>query len=281
MSDGQESARGAVDARASGNMAVAKAAAILSVVLGHFGLGIDVFWNVTSVGLFIFGFSSGYFTSARYHGTCRPLTYWRRKGVRLGVPLLGANAFLLVLFLVKGTPGVWTWQTAVNMVGMTGLLNWFTPGNPSPFGVGLWFLTLLLIFYMLYPLIRLLTRSRAALWGLAGLGLAAYLLLQQYVPLSHALWLSAWSILFGILVHRTGLAIPVRLGAALAGLLACAMLLLNLALGVNQLNVYLLVALSVFTVLAVKDAALPKWLFGPGRFISSCLLQIYVLHFHL
>ncbi len=39
---------------------------------------------------------------------------------------------------------------------MTGFLNWLDIENNSPFGAGMWFLTLLLIFYAFFPFLRLL-----------------------------------------------------------------------------------------------------------------------------
>ena len=59
------SARGGVEPKISRNFQIAKVLAILLVVVGHFGLGVSL-WQLVTVGLFVFGFSSGYFTSAKY-----------------------------------------------------------------------------------------------------------------------------------------------------------------------------------------------------------------------
>ena len=122
---------------------------------------------------------------------------WRHFGegssVASGRISLVINVFLLCLFLVQRRPGIVTWQTPVNMLGLSGILNWFDLPNPSPFGAGLWFFTLLLTFYALYPILRLVSRSRGWLAALACVSLVAFAVLDRCCPMGHALWLTAWS----------------------------------------------------------------------------------------
>ncbi len=135
------------------NFMLGKVVAIYAVAAAHF-LPLPGDWIAASVGLFVFGFSSGFFTSAKYQDDFQLGRFWWKKLTRLGPDLLVINLFLLVLFLAQGKSGIWTWQTLTSLLGVKGFLTWFGLKNPSPFGAGIWFLTLLLIFYAVYPLLR-------------------------------------------------------------------------------------------------------------------------------
>ena len=270
-----------IDKNASYNFGIAKAVAILLVFTGHFGTGVDFFWIPVALGLFVFGFSSAYFTSAKYHDSLRLGPFWRNKLYRLAPNVLVINAFLLALFLVEGRPGIWTLQTPVNVLGLTGFLNWFRLVNTSPFGAGLWFFTLLLLFYATYPILRRLSRSRPALYVTTCASLVAAVVLDHYVTMGHALWLSAWGFVFGVFVQRTGPGGKPVVSAAVGLVLAAAMLALNLALGVKTLNFYFIVAMSACAVLWLKDARLPAWPLRPFGVVSGIILEVYLIHSYL
>lgn len=86
--------------------------------------------------------------------------------------------------------GLWPAVT-VGLFGLTGLLNWFGLADNSPFGAGMWFLTLLLIFYAIYPLLRRIGASRWTLWIMGLASLAACVACQYLLPMEHMLWLTA------------------------------------------------------------------------------------------
>ena len=270
-----------VDDRVSFNFRVARAVAILLVFTGHFGTGIAFFWVPVSIGLFVFGFSSAYFTSAKYHGRFQMAAYWKKKLYRLGPKLLVTDLFLLVLFILRGESGILTWQTPVNLLGLTGFLNWMHLANPSPFGAGLWFFTLLLLFYAVYPVLRKLAWSQAALGFVTCLGLVGAVVLNRYVVVGHALWFTAWSFIFGVLVQRVSLKLRPVLGAVTVIVSAAAMLVLNLVLEFKALNFVLIVVASVGTVFWLKDARLPRRLFGPVATVFGSTLEIYFVHSYL
>lgn len=272
---------GTVDKNASRNFEIAKAVAILLVFTGHFRTGIQGFWIPVSVGLFVFGFSSAYFTSAKYHDSFRLGQFWEKKLYRLVPSLLVINFFLLVLFIIEVKTGIWTWQTLVNVLGLTGFLNWFGLGNPSPFGGGLWFFTLLLLFYAAYPVLRRAGRSRVLLYVAVGTTLVAALLLNCYVAMGHALWLTSWSFVFGVFVQRMGVHVRPVLGAVVAAVLAAVTFVLNAAFGVGMFNSYLIIAISVCAVLWLKDARLPVWPLHPLQWVSGIVLEVYILHPYL
>ena len=85
----------------SESFSVAKFLAILLVVTGHYFEG-SLLWIPVTIGLFVFSFSSGYFTSERYFGHIAIKKFWAGKFKRLLPPLLIVNIFLLLLFLWQG-----------------------------------------------------------------------------------------------------------------------------------------------------------------------------------
>jgi peptidoglycan/LPS O-acetylase OafA/YrhL len=266
----------------SRNFRVAKPAAIVLVMLGHFATGIPGFWMLVTVGLFVFGFSSGYFTSLRYHEGFRWGPFWRRKAVRLLPHLLGADLFLLALFLTRGREGIWTWQTLLGVTGLKGFLTWLGLPNPSPYGAGVWFLTLLLLFYAAYPLLRLAVRRRAGAVALTAVGLAATLLLQWLAPMGHMLWLTAWAFVFGVAAERLALRTSAWWsGAAAAGLALVLGALNATGIGSEAVNFLLLVGLCVIATMWIKSAALLGTALAPLGALSGCLLEMYLLHAYL
>lgn len=126
-------------------------------------LQIENFWVPVTIGLLVFSFSSGYFTSLKYNGNFSKKEFWLKKARRLGVNLAVINVFLLILFLIQGRSGIWTWHTIVSLLGLNGFLNWFYIRNLSPFGAGMWFFTLLLVFYLAYPVLEQLNRKKSIL----------------------------------------------------------------------------------------------------------------------
>lgn len=266
--------------RESRNFEIGKALAILIVVVGHFEVGPNI-WMIVSVGLFIFGFSSGFFTSAKYNKALPLGPYWRNKCWRLVPDLLLCNLVLVLLLSARGRPGLWTWQSALHGFGLSGILNWSGLANPSPLGAGLWFFTVLLAFYLVYPLLR--PASRLLRWF--GLGTAATLVaclwLQRHVDPGHMLWVTAWSFVFGVFVERSGLRIR-SLFCILGGLGAVvALLVLNVTLKFTAANMFLLILACISAALWLCVARLPSLLARVLRPVTRSMLPIYVMHSYL
>jgi uncharacterized protein YneF (UPF0154 family) len=188
-------------ARTSNNFSAAKGAAVITVMIGHY-TDIPNFWVVVSVALLIFSITSGYFTWQRYHGEFLLRKFWRRKLVRLLPQLFVIEIFLFALFLVQDQPGLWSWHTVINLSGMNGFLNWFRIPNQSPYGAGMWFLTLLIIFYGVYPLMEMVFRRKASSLFITVMGCLCFFLLNTYVLYSHAVWLTATGFIVGIFIAR-------------------------------------------------------------------------------
>lgn len=262
----------------SRNFATAKVLAILLVATGHF-FADSPLWLAASIGLFVFGFSSGYFSAQKYGGRFQAGPFWAAKGRRLLLSLLVLNAVLLALFLVQGRDGLLSWQTLLAMVGLSGWLDWLGQPNPSPFGQGLWFLTLLLLYYAAFPLIDRPCRQHPAQVGLVALALTT--LLQATVPMSHMLWMTVAAFLCG---HAAaGLRVPASPWIARAALLgAVGMLALAYALDAPALLRYLaLLGLALAAVLQLLGDPWPGRLLAPLGTLGGCVLQIYVLHPYL
>ena len=190
----------------SRNLSVAKGFSALTVMFGHY-THIPNFWVIVTIGMLIFSISSGYFTYYNSHGSFSCFQYWYRKGNRLIPHLLTINIFLFGLFLFQGKPGVWSIHTLVNLSGMNGLLNWFRIQNISPFGNGMWFLTLLIIFYVVYPLLEKFYRNKKVSIVFTILLLLFFYYMHLRIQFGHALWLTASGFPIGLYLARSKLSL--------------------------------------------------------------------------
>ncbi|WP_137936632.1 acyltransferase family protein [Chitinivorax sp. B] len=263
----------------SRNFESAKVLAILIVASGHF-FPASAYWVVVSVALCMFGFASGYFTAEIYGSNPAPWPFIRNKLIRLGPDLLAINLVLLVLFLFKEEDGIATWQSLVGILGLTGFLNWFHLPNPSPFGGGLWYFTLLLIFYVCYPLLTKLLRPGPIGIGVTFTLLLAALVLTHRVPYGHMLWLTAFSFCYGVAFANQAWRVTAITTATLllVAILACAIAKFGLGTPVNSLAV--IVVLSIFTLQWLLWAKLPDWCHAPFKPFGPCVVEIYILHTH-
>lgn len=265
---------------ASRNFQIAKVVGILTVATAHFFPG-TMLWVPSSIALFVFGFSSGYFTHLKYRQRFDVISYWKNKVLRLGYALLVIDVFLLVVCSFTSSRSIWVWQTILHLVGLGGLLDWLGIANESPLGGGMWFLTLLLAFYALYPLLRLLNRyepgsSLLLVFALAGMGYC-----HVRYPIGYDLWPTAFSFLFGVYVAEH----PFRLPAWVYGLggLVCVSLMVsfNFMFRINSYNAVLIAAASAICTLWLREATLPTWLVRPVSHLSDMIIEIYLIHTYL
>lgn len=261
------------------NFSVAKVLAILLVVAGHFFDG-TLLWIPVTVGLFVFAFSSAYFTTKKYGDNFEQSSFWSNKIGRLAIPFWVTQGFLLLLFLATGRDGIWTWQTLVHWLGQSGWLNWFVIPNASPFGAGLWFFTLLLVFYLLYPLIARWNATPKKANMLLPVALFMALILSHEVKVGHALWLTAFAFWFGVYAARNPLGGSARLWL-IAGAVSMFIMLAANFLGVKFLNTLLLFCMSISAVLWIEKAVLPRIYFSWAMLLSPVLLEIYLIHTYL
>ena len=271
---------GSISHNTSLNFHAAKVLCILLVAVGHFGVGVSL-WMPITVALFVFAFSSGFFTSAKYHDSFDFRTFWKKKLLRLGPDLLLIDLFLLGLFVIQGRDNLWTWQTGIGVLGLKGFVNWLGLPSHTPFGAGQWFFTLLLIFYVLYPALRWTGRSAPRLVAVTALAFGLCALGQLFLPMGHMLWLTGWGFVVGVCTERLGLRLPPW--AALTAIAAAAGVLLgvNLLANFRELNLLLLATICVLASLWLKDARLPERPLRTVAFLSPCILFIYFLHSYL
>lgn len=265
---------------ASSNFQIAKVLGILIVATAHFFPN-TMLWVPSSVALFIFGFSSAYFTHLKYSQQFDAVPYWRNKVSRLGYSLLVINTFLLAVSSLVSTRTIFVWQTPLHLVGLSGLLDWLHIGNASPLGNGMWFFTLLLIFYGVYPLLRManqhvLSSSLLILIALVGMSYCHF-----HYPVGYDLWLTAFSFIFGVYIagHPIHLSASLYLlgGAASVSLMG----VLNFLLKINDYNFFLIMAASALLTVWLREAILPAWLLRPISYLSDIVLEIYLIHTYL
>jgi hypothetical protein len=204
--------------------------------------------------------------------------FWLRKVQRLGIKLAVIDLFLLLLFLIGHRSGIWTWQTIVNVFGLNGFLNWFQIRNPSPFGRGMWFFTLLLIFYLLYPILEYLTRNKPISFFLTALFVLIAFYLHNHVEIGHALWLTACGFVLGIVFARNMIKIPLYL--SIVALICCLFIMsyLNYFLGIKTYNYFLILSLGILSASVLINIRLPFAFFTASSFFSGCIFEIYLIH---
>lgn len=267
-----------MDKTVSLNFSVAKVIAIFTVVASHWFKDLPL-WIPATIALFLFGFSSSFFTGRLYGQDVDIGAFWKKKLQRLGVRYWLILAVLALLLLVQGRD-IWHWHTLVHVAGMSGILNLFAP-SASALGRGLWFFTLLLFFYALYPLLakRLVASPRTSLALV--LTVAGLLVLNEVVRLGFALWLTMIGFVLGIYAGVNQVALRTR--AVDAVLLAAPVLLAftNAVLGMSAFNMPLLGLFALALSLRLTIPATPLTLLRPLVTLEACLLEIYLIHSYL
>jgi hypothetical protein len=262
------------------NFSLAKVVAILLVVFGHWGVN-SLFWIPVTFGLFVFAFSSAYFTSRIYGLNVDTGRFWRRKLERLGLRYWIILSFIAALSLAEGKT-VLHWHTLVHYIGLSGVINWAGLPSQSALGAGLWFFTLLLLFYLAYPFLARASRTplRAGLLALASSVVAVWL--QGHVNVGHALWLTVLGFILGVVygMHKR----QVHPGMALLLTVSSCLLLavLNVVAGYGGMNPALIACASIGIVLWLANGRIASLapLVQLAR-LEKYLLEIFLIHTYL
>lgn len=267
-----------MDTTVSRNFSIAKVLAILVVVISHWFKEIDL-WILASIALFLFGFSSAFFTGRIYGVNVDVRAFWSNKLRRLGVRywlILGA---LTVLLVIQGHDVV-HWHSIVHYIGLSGVLNLFGP-SASALGNGLWFFTLLLLFYAAYPLLasRLIASTRTTIVMAATT--AGLLYLDQSLRLGFSLWLTMLGFIIGIYAGVNRLQLKAGMLNALLIAIPLLIVVANVVFRVREFNMILLSAFALAISLRLTLPGL--WLGGLGFLVTfeACLLEIYLIHGYL
>ena len=269
-----------IDATISRNFETAKVAAILTVACGHF-LPPSSFWVVVSVALCLFAFASGYFTALIYGDNADPLSFVRNKLTRLGPDLIAINLLLLAMFLLQGKSNILSWQSLLGVLGLSGWLNWLHLPNPSPFGAGLWYFSLLLLFYVCYPLLTRLLRSGAMGKVATFVLLLATLFLSDRIQYGHMLWFTAFCFCFGVAFANQQWRAGWKNALLLASAQLLAFVMAHFLFGAPINTLIVIAFAALFTIQLLLSAPLPDWLHLPFKPFSACVLEIYFLHTYL
>ena len=267
-----------MDKTVSQNFSIAKVISIFIVVADHWFKDSSI-WILSTVALFVFGFSSAFFT-ARLNGVDLDVgAFWNKKLRRLGVRYWLILGVLAILLLLRGRD-VFHWHTIVHFAGLSGVLNLFGP-SMSALGAGLWFFTLLLLFYAAYPLLarRLIASPRTNI--AMAIATIALLALDHTMKIGFSLWLTTLGFLIGTYVGVNRLHTHVTLLNAALIALPLSIVVMNVFAGFRALNGILLFAFSLAVSLRLTHQGLRL---GSLRFLvplEACLLEIYLIHGYL
>lgn len=262
----------------SHNFTVAKVLSIVMVLTGHFFGGL--LWVPTTIALFIFAFSSGYFTSSRYSTNYSIRKFWKNKVDRLVGRLIIINLFLLILFIFRNKEGIFIWHTIVSMLGMNGLMEWFGIANKSPFGSGLWFFTLLIIFYLVYPLIQRVLNTKNS-FGIMLFIILILSAMHYLIPMEYSLWMTAISFIFGVFVCSKDIKIRNYILYASLTLLIVSIFIFNFMLQIKDSNYIFILGCAINVVLLLLTIKIPRFIYVIMLPLSGCVLEIYFIHTYL
>jgi hypothetical protein len=265
---------------ASFNFSVAKVVAIFTVVAGHWFSG-TILWIPVTFGLFVFAFSSAYFTSRIYGVELDRKRFWRKKLERLGLRFWVILSFLTILLAFEGRV-ILHWHTLMHFLGLSGMLNWAAIPSQSALGAGLWFFTLLLMFYIAYPYLAKLSQSKAAAISVALVATVAAVFLQETVKVGHELWLTSLGFILGVAYGLHEPRFTAR-SAFIGAVVSCVVLLgLNLFSRYTQFNTALIAATSIGISLWLSKAMLPEWTVMKALVkLEDYLLEIFIMHTYL
>jgi len=267
-----------MDTIVSRNFSIAKVLSIFMVVASHWFRELDL-WILATIALFLFGFSSAFFTGRIYGVQVDVRAFWANKLRRLGVRYWLILSVLSGLLILQGHD-IAHWHTIVHFVGLSGILNLFGP-SASALGGGLWFFTLLLFFYMIYPLLaRHLIASPRSSVALVAVTVAL-LLADHWLRLGFSLWLTMLGFFIGIYVGVNHLRMrPMALNLTLFAI----PVLIAVANGVLHLRQFNSVLLFAFALTVSLRLTLPGLWLGGLRFLvplEAYLLEIYLIHGYL
>jgi hypothetical protein len=275
----RRAASSAISADTSLNYSVAKVIAIFTVAAGHWFTN-GLLWVPVTFGLIIFAFSSAYFTTKIYGARIDRARFWRNKLKRLGLRYWVILGFLTVVVALKGKT-VLHWHTLVHFLGLSGVINWMGVPNRSGLGAGLWFFTLLLIFYLTYPYLALLAGSKLRAAVVSVVAFVAAMILEKNVNVGHELWLTSMGFVLGVTYGAQEPKLRALWPASVA-LAACVALLVLHKLGYKEFNSLLIAVAGLALSVWLSKAKMPNWsLLRKLARLERYLLEIYLIHTYL
>ena len=269
---------------ASMNARIFKPLSIILVCFGHFYsmgdykiAGMEYWWNISAICLVYFSICSAYFTNLKYSLKFSFSNFWINKMYRLGIKVIIVNLFLLFLFVYLKKNDILNVYTLINMLGFTGFLNWFGIKNSSPFGAGLWFLTLLYIYYCFYPLLSFIFKSFFVHIVFFAC-LFAFFVLDRFLNVGHTLWLTASGFFVGMYLST----ISVRINSiVLIFLISLIFFIVANIFGFKFLNGVFIVSLASSFFMITEKYNFNTVFLANIKIIDSFVLEIFMLHTYL
>jgi hypothetical protein len=152
--------------------------------------------------------------------------------------------------------------------------------SPSPFGHGLWFFTLLFIFYAVYPILEKINKNTLT----SNVAIISYFIiflwLSYAVKVGHALWITAFSFCFGVYSAHNYIKILHKISALIMVVLASVMMFLNIKMSINYYNNFFIIFISSFFVNFISQVVLHRS-FKVFIVFSSSILEVYFIHTYL
>lgn len=249
------------------------------VVAGHYFGG--WLWMPTQAALFVFAFSSGYFSACKHGEKISYADFWKSKMMRLLVPLLVFQVFVFLICIAKRSSGLLSPDTILAFLGLTGILRWFDIPRASPMGNGLWFLTLLWLYYLLFPMLTRMLSRRPLGAVLVALLFVAAAMLEHFAFQGVFFYSTAWFFILGTYIGIHGPGLPLRWSvgavAAIIGILAIARIL-----DISEIPGIAFVMLASMPMMhGLLVAPLPFASNFAVRIFSAWMLAIYVIHGYL
>ncbi|ALK95184.1 hypothetical protein AB595_27420 [Massilia sp. WF1] len=258
------------------NYSLFKVLSILMVVTSHWFSNLPL-WLPTTVGLFIFAFSSALFTTHGYSGQFDVTAFWRKKLRRLLVRYWFLLFFVSVLVLIEGRT-LFHWHSLIHVFGLSAFLDLFSH-NRSGLGKGLWFFTVLLLFYIVFPYLAKLCAASGKDFFLPLVVTALFMFLNLHILPGFALWLTMLGFFLGVYVGMYGTEVSSRLSLTLALGSMLAIFVLNVAFGYKEATQWLVLLVCISINLWILKAHLPQWrpLVALAT-LETCLLEIFIIH---
>lgn len=277
-----------IDTRFSRNAGMLKVLSILAIAFGHFAAQypeplpfLQHWWVISAVGLIVFSYTSALFTAIRYESDFDLRAFWGRKLMRLGVPFTIINLLLLVVFLAEGREGLLSLQTLASWLGLRGFWTWFGIAQVGPYGAGLWFLTVLIMFYIAYPLLDRMNRVSLTSNVFTLVAVGVLLVLDRTVPMGHTLWITVAGFFLGVCDARHGRPLSYSVAAMLLVLTGLAMVSLRFFVGSSVLSGLLMLVAARLLVDVFRYIHIPVFVKDLLLPLSPMVLAIYISHTYL
>ncbi len=267
-----------IDYKLSINGTLIKCTSLFLIIIGHFW--VDFPWLLSWIAIFNFSFLSGTLTCIKYQDKLDLLIFWKRKIQRFGINLMVINTFLLIIFLCQDKQGIFTWQTIIAFFGLNGVINWFFLPNPSPYRVEIWFFTLLIIFYLVFPLLLMIYKKRncSILFVIFTILITAYL--NEKIKYNYALWLAICSFSTSGAFINLFFKINAKTSLLYFFIVISMMIALNL-LNIKYFNYIGIFISSICFLSFFIKLEFPIVLYQISKKFENCLLEIYLIHRYL